>query len=81
MRTRQSSSPTRRASIIPHCKVPGVSVKIDGQSVSLDMGFTVFYKLDVIKKVKVEFVGNNKQETQDVTIEAGETKDVTCALQ
>ncbi len=71
------------AAVVPICKVPDVSVSVDNQPVSLDTGAPVSFEPNAtssLKHVVVRFTTDKQRDEQQVTVEAGESKEVTCAL-
>ena len=69
----------RPGTIIPHCKLADVSVRIDDKAVTLDQKASVFFESSFDEKtVTIEWFTSAKSWPQRVKISAGKTKDVTC---
>lgn len=69
------------ATIITHCKTT-VDVTVDDRPAVIEKGATILFDEKVLeskKTVKVRFVFADRVDTQEVTVKAHETKDVTCA--
>ena len=71
--------PFRPGTIIPHCKLPDVSVRIDNKLATLDQKTSVFLEnVFPEKTVQVEWFTSTKSWRVPVKISAGKTEDVTC---
>ena len=65
--------------IIPHCKVPEATVRIDGRGASLDQKFPVTFEGSFESTtVKVEWTTATRVWTIPVKLAAGQTKEITC---
>jgi tRNA A-37 threonylcarbamoyl transferase component Bud32 len=75
----------RAASLTAHCAVANASVNIDNNPRQIDQPVTIPFEHNAVssrRSIAVIFYdgANGKTDQQQVTVEAGELKDVTCAL-
>ncbi len=65
--------------VIPHCSIPDVSVRIDGKAATIEQKQTVFFQgLFGEKTVTIEWFTSAKSWSGKAKAEAGKTVEVTC---
>ncbi|MBP6631484.1 MAG: serine/threonine protein kinase [Kofleriaceae bacterium] len=72
----------RPGQVVARCAVPGVAVRIEGRPRQIDGPATIPFgnTTQSRRTVEVEFVGPAGIDRQKVTVAAGQTMEVTCAL-
>ena len=69
----------KNGAVVVHCALPDYSVHVDGNPANLEDRTTIYFQSSFnSKKVNIEFIGK-KSWTQPVTVNSGQTAEVTCA--